>query len=107
MRVDFAAEARRVVRSDNVAAFLRSALHIVFDCVSTILREIDMMRKAIPLGAATVVLLAVDWFAFHDIREPHTFRDYLTLVASLLVFFRFAWELFDNGNVRVIAGSSR
>jgi hypothetical protein len=37
------------------------------------------MRKALTLGAATLCLLAVDWFAFHDFREPHTVRDYLTL----------------------------
>jgi hypothetical protein len=46
------------------------------------------------LGAA-----AVFWFAFHDIREPHTFRDYLTLVASMLVFFRVGWELVDSNMV--------
>jgi hypothetical protein len=60
-----------------------------------------MMRKVLPLGAATVLLLAVDWFAFHDLGEPHTFRDYLTLVASMLVLFRFGWELVDRGNGRV------
>lgn len=53
------------------------------------------MRKVLPLGVAAVLLLAVDWFAFHDIREPHTFRDYLTLAASIVVFFRFGWELLD------------
>jgi hypothetical protein len=58
------------------------------------------MRRVLPLGAAAVLLLAVDWFAFHDIFEPHTFRDYLTLAASLLVFFRFGWELLDRGNMR-------
>jgi hypothetical protein len=46
------------------------------------------MRKALTLGAATLCLLV-----FHDFREPHTVRDYLTLLASLLVFFCFANEL--------------
>lgn len=59
------------------------------------------MNKILTLGAAAVLLLAVDWFAFHDILEPHTFRDYLTLVASMLVFFRFGWELLDRENRRV------
>ena len=62
------------------------------------------MRNVLPLGAAAVLLLAVDWFAFHDIGEPHTFRDYLTLVASLLVFFRFGGELLDKTKMRVTAG---
>jgi hypothetical protein len=51
------------------------------------------MRKALTLGVATLCLFAVDWFAFHDFREPHTVRDYLTLVASLLVFFHFGKEV--------------
>jgi hypothetical protein len=59
------------------------------------------MRRILPLGAAAVLLLIVDWFAFHDLGEHHTFRDYLTLVASVLVFFRFGWELLDTSNLRV------
>jgi hypothetical protein len=51
------------------------------------------MRNAFTLGVATLCLLAVDWFAFHDFREPHTVRDYLTLFASLLVFFHFGKDL--------------
>lgn len=54
------------------------------------------MQRLLLLGAAVILLLAVDWFAFHDIGEPHTFRDYLTLVASMLVFFRFGWEVLDS-----------
>ena len=66
-----------------------------------------MLRKALPLAAAAILLLAVDWLAFHDIREPHAFRDYLTLVASMLVFFRVGWELLDSGMVHVTARSQR
>ena len=53
------------------------------------------MRKVLTLGAAILLLLVVDWFAFHDIREPHTVRDYLTLLASLLVFFHAGMELLE------------
>lgn len=38
---------------------------------------------------ATILLLAVDWLAFHDFREPHTVRDWLMLLASLLVLIHF------------------
>jgi hypothetical protein len=65
------------------------------------------MRKAVPLAAAALLLVAVDWLAFHDFREPHTFRDYLTLLASVLVFFRFGWELLDGGGVFAPARSSQ
>jgi hypothetical protein len=43
----------------------------------------------IMLGA-TVLLLFVDWLAFHDFLEPHTIRDWLMLLASVLVFLHFA-----------------
>jgi hypothetical protein len=58
------------------------------------------MRKGLTLGAATLCLLVVDWFTFHDFREPHTVRDYLTLVASILVFFCFANELIRRAELR-------
>ena len=38
------------------------------------------------------MLLAVNWFAFHDFREAHTVRDWLMLFASVLVFIQFARE---------------
>jgi hypothetical protein len=60
--------------------------------------ETEVMRNALPLATATILLLAVDWFAFHDLGEPHTFRDYLTLVASMLVFFHFGLELLEQAN---------
>jgi hypothetical protein len=42
--------------------------------------------------AASLLLLAVNWFAFHDFREAHTVRDWLMLLASVLVFIQFARE---------------
>lgn len=41
-----------------------------------------------PLIAVLMLLslAAVDVLTFHDLFEPHTVRDYLTLAASLLVF---------------------
>jgi hypothetical protein len=51
------------------------------------------MRKVLMLGAATLCLLVVNWFTFHDFLEPHTVRDYLTLLGSILVFFCFGNEL--------------
>ena len=55
------------------------------------------MRKLLTLGAATLCLLVVIWFTFHDFHEPHTMRDYLTLLASILVFFCFGDELLRVG----------
>jgi hypothetical protein len=44
---------------------------------------------------AGLLLLAVNWLAFHDFREPHTVRDWLMLVASVLVFLKFGKEFWD------------
>ena len=51
-----------------------------------------MLRRLI-VAAAILILLAVDWLTFHDLLEPHTVRDYLTLAASLLVFVYFGLGL--------------
>jgi hypothetical protein len=42
------------------------------------------------MAVATFLLLVVNWLAFHDFREPHTVRDWLMLLASLVVFVEFA-----------------
>jgi len=42
---------------------------------------------------AVLLLLFVNWLAFHDIHEGHTVRDWLMLIASVLVFFEFAREI--------------
>jgi hypothetical protein len=38
---------------------------------------------------AALLLFFVDWLAFHDYLEPHTIRDWLMLLASVLVFLQF------------------
>jgi hypothetical protein len=60
------------------------------------------MSKTWLLGAAVLLLMIVDWFAFHDFFEPHTFRDYLTLFASGLVFLQFGMELVKGFNARTL-----
>jgi hypothetical protein len=45
--------------------------------------------------AASLLLLVVNWLAFHDIREAHSLRDWLMLVASALVFLQFAREFWN------------
>lgn len=39
---------------------------------------------------ASLLLLFVNWLAFHDFREAHTMRDWLTLLASIVVLLQFA-----------------
>ena len=44
---------------------------------------------------ASLLLLVVNWLAFHDFREAHSVRDWLMLFASALVFIQFAREFWN------------
>ncbi len=43
--------------------------------------------------AASLLLLFVNWLAFHDFGEAHTVRDWLMLTASVLVILEFVREV--------------
>ena len=45
----------------------------------------------------SILLLAVNWLAFHDYLEPHTVRDWLVLLASVLVWIQFGGMLWQGG----------
>lgn len=61
-----------------------------------------MRWTVIVLGATIVLLLLADFLAFHDLFEPHTVKDWLILVASILAVVSFAGDaagqLGANGN---------
>jgi hypothetical protein len=52
------------------------------------------------IAAATILLLFVNWLAFHDFGEVHTFRDWLMLSASILVLVRFARDVWKHAAAR-------
>jgi hypothetical protein len=52
------------------------------------------------MSAATLLLLFVNWLAFHDFREQHNMRDWLMLSASVLVFIQFAREIWRRDLMR-------
>ena len=68
----------------------------ISDAVTTINKELEMknflsLNNLLILGVS-LLLLFVNWLAFHDFREPHTVRDWLMLSASILVFIKFGGE---------------
>lgn len=93
MKLTFLAEARAVHQASGAFALLPFCVRIIVDSVISSGREyLDMPQRLL----ATVIVLAlvfIDWLAFHDISEPHTVRDYLTLIASILVFTYIALDL--------------
>ena len=66
------------------------------DTRSTINKELEMKNllniNNMLVLTASLLLLFVNWLAFHDFREAHTVRDWLILIASILVFLKFARE---------------
>jgi len=69
------------------------------DALSLIGKELEM-KKLLNLNNLLVIttsllLLFVDWLAFHDFREAHTVRDWLMLIASVLILLKFVKELWN------------
>lgn len=54
------------------------------------------MLNRLIIATTLLMLLAINWLSFHDLFEPHTFKDYLTLALSLLVL----WQLGPTGRYR-------
>lgn len=50
------------------------------------------------MSVASLLLVAVNWLAFHDFLEPHTVRDWLMLLASILVLLQFAREFWKQNS---------
>ncbi|RUL69007.1 hypothetical protein [Dyella choica] len=93
MRLAFSAEAADVHRSAGAMALVPFFIRIILDSLVSSGREyLDMPQRLLAI-AMVLVLVFVDWLTFHDIFEPHTVRDYLTLVASILVFAHMAVDL--------------
>ena len=74
------------------AAFFR-------DPVSLVRKELEM-KNLLTLNnllvlITSLLLLFVNWLAFHDLREAHNVRDWLMLTASVLVLLKFAREFWN------------
>lgn len=69
------------------------------DPVSIISKELEMKNllnlNSLLMLMASLLLLFVNWLAFHDFHEAHTVRDWLMLIASVLVILKFATEFWN------------
>ncbi len=86
MQLTFVSEANDVYKSAGARALCPFFLRIVADRLVSAAKEYFEMPQRLLVIAMVLVLIVVDWLTFHDVFEPHTVRDYLTLAASLLVF---------------------
>ena len=75
------------------------------DTVSKISKELEMKNlltsNNLLVVTASLLLLFVNWLAFHDFREAHTVRDWLMLTATFLVFLKFAREFWNQHFMQV------
>jgi len=92
MKLAFIAEARDVYRSAGTLALVPFFVRITIDGLVSSGREYLEMPQRLLVIAMVLALVVVDWLTFHDIFEPHTVRDYLTLAASILVFAHIALD---------------
>jgi len=69
------------------------------DTVSIASKELEMKNLLnldnLLVLMTSLLLLFVNWRAFHDFREAHTVRDWLMLIASFLVFLKFVKEFWN------------
>ena len=69
------------------------------DTVSITSKELEMKNflnlNTLFVLTTSLLLLFVNWLAFHDFREAHTVRDWLMLIGSVLVFLKFGGELWN------------
>ena len=86
MRLAFSSEALELSRRGGLRSLFPFFLRVSSDWFVSVWKEHCDMPKRLITVVTILLLLAVDWLTFHDLFEPHTVRDYLTLAASLLVF---------------------
>jgi hypothetical protein len=98
MYLTFKSEALELSRTAGLRSLFPFFLRVLSDWFVTLWKEHCEMPKRLVTVVAILLLLAVDWLTFHDLFEPHTVRDYLTLAASLLVFLYMILDVLPKGN---------
>lgn len=90
---------RRKIDNRNMQEILADWISVTRLTISKINQELEMKFllkiNTLLMLLASLLLLFVNWLAFHDIRETHTVRDWLMLTASVLVLLKFAAEFWN------------
>ena len=100
MHLSFRNEALELSRRAGLRSLMPFFLRVSSDWFVTVWKEHCDMPKRLITVVTILLLLAVDWLTFHDLFEPHTVRDYLTLAASLLVFLYIGLDVLRGDNPR-------
>jgi hypothetical protein len=98
MYLTFRSEADELSSTAGLWSLFPFFLRVLSDWFITLWKEHFEMPKRLITVVTILSLLAVDWLTFHDLFEPHSVRDYLTLAASLLVFLYIALDVLPKRN---------
>ena len=98
MYLAFRSEALDLSRTTGLWSLFPFFLRVLSDWFVTLWKEHCEMPKRLITVVTILLLLSVDWLTFHDLFEPHTVRDYLTLAASLLVFVYLILDALPDGD---------
>jgi len=98
MFLAFRSEAQDLSTTAGLWSLFSFYLRISSDWFVSLWEEHCDMPKRLITVVTILLLLVVDWLTFHDLFEPHTVRDYLTLVASLLVFLYVGVDVLHSGD---------
>ena len=93
MKLAFLSAARDVFKRGGTPALMPFLGRVIADGLASSAREHFEMPQRLLVIAMVLVLVFVDWLTFHDVFEPHTVRDYLTLAASVLVFVHIGLDI--------------
>ena len=85
MRLAFEAQVAAVTERAGVRALAVLLIRTTLDWIFTVPKEHLAMPKHALSIALLAVLAIVNFLAFHDLFEQHTVRDYLTLLAFILL----------------------
>lgn len=86
MHLTFRSEAKMISAKLGGKGLFALFLRVSWDWIVTLRKEYFDMPRLLIASALILSLVAVNWLTFHDLFEPHTVRDYVTLAASLLAF---------------------
>lgn len=94
MRLAFRSEALERSKASLGWALAGLAVRVLADWAIPLWKEYAAMPKYLSAACLVLSFLAINWLTFHDWREPHTVRDYMTLAASLFLFAYLGFDLF-------------
>jgi hypothetical protein len=89
MSLAFEAQVAAVSERSGLRALVVLLIRTTLDWILTVPKEHLAMPKHVLSIALLAILAIINFLAFHDLFEEHSVRDYLTLLAFVLLLVQF------------------